>query len=138
MNERVRRIRTEAAVAAAAYTDARKVDMDPAGSWVVLRGFRLPPGYNRSTCSILLRLPPSYPRAAPDFFWADMGLRTWDGRIPQHYLEHWQRFAADAKNGWATCSLHIKSWRAHFDPAKGHNLSTVCQLIEQAFRRWAV
>ena len=137
MDSRVQRIRTEAAIAAVTYTSQKKVEMDSyGGSWVIFRGFLLPPGYSQSRTDLMLKLPASYPRTAPDFFWTARGLRKADGKLPDHYIEHWDKFNDLHKIGWATCSLHIRSWRPHFDPSKGHNLSTVCQLAQEAFRRW--
>lgn len=138
MTRRVMRIRNEAVIAAATYTAWKRASMDDKdGSWVIFWDFVLPPGhYSQSVCNILLQLPPSYPFAAPDFFWTDPGLRTADGRMPQHYFEELEQYEREAKNGWATCSLHLRTWRPHFDPARGHNLSTLCRLIDEAFRRW--
>jgi len=67
---------------------------------VVLQGYTLPSGYNRSQSDLLLRLNPGYPDVPPDMWWFDPSVRLEDGRIVQatesteNYLgRSWQRWS---------------------------------------------
>lgn len=132
---RMQRIMQEAVLTAARYsqTHRAKVDTD-AGRWVVIYDFPLPSGYNYSKTDILILLPPNYPLTPPDWFYLDPGLRRRDGK-PPHYFHEDIRKAPGIK-GWAAGCLHIRSWMIRNDPLDGHSLLTVCQLIEDAFKRW--
>jgi hypothetical protein len=67
---------------------------------VVLRGFILPSGYDRSQSDLLLRLNQGYPDVPPDMWWFDPPVRLADGRpvratqCTEHYLgRSWQRWS---------------------------------------------
>lgn len=67
---------------------------------VVIRDYRLPPGFDRATTDVLIRLPAGYPDAAPDMYWCDPPVRRADGSFPpaselmEPYLGRtWQRFS---------------------------------------------
>jgi hypothetical protein len=67
---------------------------------MLFREYPLPPGYNATSATLLLRFPPSYPNGRPDMFWTDPGLTRADGAIPpgaDHFEEHmgrrWRRFS---------------------------------------------
>lgn len=73
---------------------------------VVLRGFRLGPGFNLASTDLLLRLPPGFPDAAPDMFWCDPPVRRADGvpiaqsDLNEQYLgKQWQRFSRHLNPG---------------------------------------
>jgi len=67
---------------------------------VVLRGYVLPPGYDRAQSDLLLRLSAGYPDVPPDMWWFDPPVRLTDGRTVQatdcieSYLgRSWQRWS---------------------------------------------
>lgn len=68
---------------------------------VVIKGFRLPAGYEPPVTDLLLRLPVGYPDAAPDMFWCNPPVRLGaNGSFPQaadlmeqHLGGTWQRFS---------------------------------------------
>lgn len=68
---------------------------------IVIKGFRLPAGYDPPVTDLLLRLPVGYPDAAPDMFWCNPPVRLGaNGSFPQaadlmeQYLGGtWQRFS---------------------------------------------
>lgn len=74
---------------------------------IVIRAYRLPPGYDRSETDLLLRLSPGYPDAQPDMFWCDPPVRIAStGGFPQAadltetYLgRQWQRFSRHLNPG---------------------------------------
>jgi Prokaryotic E2 family E len=67
---------------------------------VVLRGYVLPAGYDRSQSDLLLRLSPGYPDVPPDMWWFDPQVRLADGRtvkategVEYHLGRSWQRWS---------------------------------------------
>lgn len=73
---------------------------------VVLRGYPLPPGYDRPTADLLLRLQPGYPDVPPDMWWFDPPARRADGRaipatdcIEHHVGRSWQRWSRHFNGG---------------------------------------
>lgn len=71
------------------------------GGWtfLVLSDYRLPEGYTPSRVQLLLKLPPTFPEAAPDMFWVFPAVRVSNGSMPratssEHLLgQDWQRFS---------------------------------------------
>lgn len=53
---------------------------------LVFRDYPIPPGYNRSTADLLIRIPLSYPDAGPDMFWTSPALTLADGATPTRQL----------------------------------------------------
>jgi len=149
MDARLRRIHYEVALAAVRYSRTRSADFDDeSGSWVVIRDFPLPIGYNYETTDILIVLPTNYPQTPPDWFYVDNNLRLADGRRPNHifyqYTVHDPNTRAanrriDAppqRKGWTGCCLHIRTWKPSANPTEGHSLLSVCELIRTALERW--
>jgi len=74
---------------------------------IVIKGFRLPPGYQPEATDLLLRLPPGYPDIPPDMFWCDPPVRLGStGAYPQaaelmeSYIGRtWQRFSRHLSPG---------------------------------------
>jgi hypothetical protein len=85
MDARLKRIHYEVALAAVRYSRTHSADFDDeSGSWVIIKDFPLPAGYNYETTDILVLLPPNYPQTPPDWFYVDDNLRLADGRRPSH------------------------------------------------------
>jgi hypothetical protein len=149
MDARLRRIQYEVALAALRYSRTHSADFDDeAGSWVMIKDFPLPEGYNYETTDILVLLPPNYPQTPPDWFYVDDNLRLADGRRPSHVF--YQQTTHDPNTrlvnraeekppqmkGWTGCCLHIRSWQPAANPVEGHSLLSVCELIRGALERW--
>lgn len=73
---------------------------------IVLAGFDLPPGYDRSKSDLLLRLNPGYPDVPPDMWWFDPPIRRADGReieatnvTETHLGRSWQRWSRHFSGG---------------------------------------
>jgi hypothetical protein len=60
------------------------VDTTASGTMLVtVPGVRLPHGWSKASTAIRFFVPPGYPFAQPDCFWADADLRLASGAIPQ-------------------------------------------------------
>lgn len=79
---------------------------------VVLRAFPLPAGrFNRERVDILVLLPPGYPDACPDMFYAYPWICCPDGRSPLNAdVEH-----VFAGRRWQRWSRHSQEWRPGID-----------------------
>jgi hypothetical protein len=95
---------------------------------VVLQGFGLPVGYDRTNADLLLRLQPGYPDVPPDMWWFDPPARRADGRpipatdcVENHLGRSWQRWSRHFNGG---------QWRAGVD-----NLESFLALIRKELER---
>lgn len=96
---------------------------------VVLPGFALPAGYDRTQSDLLLRLSPGYPDVPPDMWWFAPPVKLPDGRaIPatdcteQHLGRSWQRWSRHFNGG---------QWRSGVDC-----LETFLALIRKELERY--
>jgi hypothetical protein len=62
---------------------AASVDSFDGGSMVTVPEVRLPDGWNKNETTVYFILPPGYPFANPDCFYADEDIRLKSGAIPQ-------------------------------------------------------
>jgi hypothetical protein len=90
---------------------------------VTIEQFPVPPGLQPSATALLVRLPPGFPDAAPDMFWADPPVRAVGGAaIPG--TEATQAFGTRT---WQRWSRHIQGqWRPGID-----NLATYLAYIRR-------
>lgn len=110
----------------------RVVDYDEEdGSWVHIRRFPLPAGWDRPATELLLALPHGYPHLPPDGFYIDRGLRNRLGQKIDHYFEDDGRFNAYAHRGWGWFCIHPHrgAWRPAADLVSGDNLLKLTALI---------
>jgi hypothetical protein len=86
---------------------------------VVLHDVRLPPGFDRETTDLLVRLPPAYPDAQPDMFWCDpplklgsTGIEPIGTDIRENFVGRaWQRFSRHiAPGAWRPGQDNLQSW----------------------------
>ena len=96
---------------------------------VVLREWPLPPGFNRASSDLLLRLPAGFPDTAPDMWWFSPAVLTEAGTsLPntesiEHYLgRDWQRWSRHLNPG---------QWRSGVD-----GLESYLALIRRDLERW--
>jgi hypothetical protein len=95
---------------------------------VIIEGYPLPPGYDRTSTDLLIRLPAGYPDAAPDMFWCDPPIKlTATGAFPvaadqmEPYVGRvWQRFSRH---------LAADAWKAGTD-----DLASYLSLVSRALR----
>lgn len=84
------------------------VHRDPSGQHLIeLPDLPLPASWNKATATALFRLPPGYPEARPDCFWADADLRLVGGAMPQN-----SNLPADQllDRSWLWFSWHVQRW----------------------------
>lgn len=87
---------------------------------VVLRGYRLPSGYDHDQADLLLRLSPGFPDVQPDMWWFDPAIRLKDGRVvkateqTEHHLgRNWQRWSRHFNSGqWRSGTDSLESYLA--------------------------
>lgn len=96
------------------------VSMDGGMICIVIPNFLLPPGLNRQTADLLLRLAPGYPDIPPDMWWFDPAVCRADGvEIPatqakeNHVGRQWQRWSRHFAQGqWNSGLDSVESYLA--------------------------
>jgi hypothetical protein len=109
------------------YTVAEEANM----TCVVFPGFALPPGFNRTTADLLIRLNPGFPDVPPDMWWFDQpGVLRSDGKtisnadsIENYLGRTWQRWSRHLSAG---------QWQLGTD-----TLESFIALIRRDLERWA-
>ena len=87
---------------------------------VVFPGYLLPPGYERSTSDLLVRLRPGFPDVPPDMWWFNPAVRLANGRVVQatevterHLGRDWQRWSRHFNGGqWQSGIDSLESFLA--------------------------
>lgn len=82
---------------------------EKAPSVVKIFHFRLPPGYNRTECEVVIDLGPQYPELPPQDFYLSRGL-TKNGYTSSHYFGSFSG-KHHCQQGYAWYSFHIKKWK---------------------------
>jgi hypothetical protein len=97
---------------------------------VIFPGYILPPGYDRPTSDLLLRLNPGFPDVPPDMWWFNPAVRLADRRVvpatevTEHHLGRtWQRWSRHFNAG---------QWRSGID-----SLESFLALIRRELERCA-
>ena len=106
-----------------------EIEVEGGMTCVVLREWALPPGFNRCSSDLLVRLPPGYPDTAPDMWWFSPAVLTEAGAsLPntesiEHYLgRDWQRWSRHFSSG---------QWQSGVD-----GLESYLALIRRDLERW--
>jgi len=102
--------------------EGHSIDLIESEGWVnvIFGNFSLPVGYNKTSATLLIKLPMSYPNGRPDMFWTDEDLILKDGRVPRNadVIE----IALEKK--WRRFSWHPQSWNPGTD-----NLRTYLEFV---------
>lgn len=87
----------------------------PSGAHLVtVPNTKLPPGWNHREVTVLFVVPPGYPAAQPDCFWAEpVGLRLADGRTPQGSNDSNPIPEVGPRGTWF--SWHVQHWNPNTD-----------------------
>lgn len=113
---------------AAAGLEGERVELhSQPGGWtfLVIHNFPLPEGYTPRAVSVLIKLPPLFPEAAPDMFWVRPAARTRSGSMPKATTTEqllggpWQRYSWHLSSGaWkpgeSTLRDYIRCIRGRF------------------------
>ena len=106
------RVEHEMALLQAAHPGVA-VHRDPTGQHLIeLPNFPLPPGWSKPRATVLFRLPPAYPEARPDCFWADVDLRLAGGAMPTNTGLPPEQLLG---RNWLWFSWHVQRWAAGKD-----------------------
>lgn len=89
------------------------VEADGPMTCVVFPGWLLPPGYDRSSVDLLVRLPPGFPDVPPDMWWVAPALQLANGQA----VEATQLTEVYLGRSWQRWSRHFSpgQWRAGTD-----------------------
>lgn len=90
---------------------------------VTISNFRVPPGWNKTSATVVFVTPAGYPQARPDCFWADEDLRLANGGMPANSGIN-TNYGGAAPKLWF--SYHPSSWNANLD-----NLFNYVKLIRR-------
>ena len=58
------------------------LEVDPTLRWFVIKGWKLPPGWNRQETNLLVQVPLGYPTTPPDNFYVEEDVRLSSGALP--------------------------------------------------------
>jgi hypothetical protein len=82
------------------------ISFDAGMTCIVFPQWPLPPGYDRQSADLLIRLPAGYPDVPPDMWWFNPAIRLSNGQVIQateateQYLGRaWQRWSRHFSNG---------------------------------------
>lgn len=95
--------------------------------YIVISGYPVPRGWNKTRTTLLIIADVSYPNSKLDMFWTEVDLTLQDGRIAQacdaiesHRGQQWRRF-----------SWHVQQWNPAVDNLRTY-LGTVDARLQQA------
>lgn len=105
------------------------VEVDPDLGWLIIKGWKLPPGWNKGETSVLIIVPVGYPLTPPDNFYADNDLRLAGGSQPGNTSPNQTRLGKP----WLMFSYHVEGgdWKPDADILKGHNLLSFLTGVEK-------
>jgi hypothetical protein len=104
------------------------LEVSPNWDWFVVANWPLPAGWNKTTTSLLILVPPGYPVTPPDNFYTDPDLRLAGGAQPGNTSASNQ-----IGRDWLQFSFHVEGghWHPHADVLSGHNLLTFLEGVRQ-------
>jgi hypothetical protein len=91
-------------------------------NWVIIKQWKLPPGWSRTETEVLVPIPPGYPVTPPDNFYTADDLRLANGNPPGNATPGQSQLG----RLWLQFSYHVEpgDWHPHADLLQGHNLLT--------------
>jgi len=105
------------------YSNAALEHRADGSALVTISNFPVPPGWNKTSTTVLFVAPAGYPQARPDCFWADEDLRLANGGMPANSAIN-TNYGGAAPKLWF--SYHPSSWNANLD-----NLLIYARLIQK-------
>lgn len=106
-----------------------EVECGPNLEWIIIKDFKLPAGWNRSSTELLIIILPGYPATPPDNFYVTAGLKTMNGNQISNFSDPVPQIGRQ----WGQFSYHLDGeWRPTADIYKGDNLQTfVLKVIDR-------
>jgi hypothetical protein len=108
-----------------------EVELGPDLSWIVIRRWQLPAGWNKANTAVLVNIPAGYPVTPPDNFCTDPDLRLANGSMPGNVMGVYEY----AGHQWLQFSFHVvdsaSEWHPHAELLDGHNLLTFLTGVKQ-------
>lgn len=110
-----------------ASLDVSSMPLPNGANLIIVRGFKLPVGWNREIATILFVAPPGYPSSQPDCFWVEPGnFRLANGNTPQASNDGNPIPGEPMPRNTTWFSWHLQSWNPNRD-----SLSTYFNVIKQ-------
>lgn len=102
---------------------------------VVIRGWKLPPGYTTTEADLLIRLAPGYPDVPPDMWWFEPAVVRTDGRE----IEATQVTEQRLNRAWQRWSRHLgpEQWNSGIDGLESYLTIVAADLEKHAQRQVA-
>lgn len=98
-----------------------ELEHSPTGTWVIVKRFKLPAGWNLTETELLFFVPSGYPVTPPDNFYVDNRLLLASGGEPGNSPKD----QTQLDRAWRMFSWHLDDqWKPHADPTRGDNLVT--------------
>jgi len=106
-----------------------EVECSPNLEWIIIKDFKLPAGWNRSSTELLILILPSYPATPPDNFYVTAGLKSINGNQIGNFSDP----VTQIEKQWGQFSYHLDSeWHPAADIFNGDNLQTfVLKVIDR-------
>jgi hypothetical protein len=96
------------------YPSAQQTPQPTGAVLIEIPDFRVPPGWNRETVTVIFLAPPGYPGAQPDCFWVEPApVRLSGDRTPQGTNDSNPIPGIGPRGTWF--SWHLQSWNPNQD-----------------------
>ena len=102
--------------------EGNSVEVIEAEGWVnvIFSNYAVPPKFSKTSITLLVKLPLSYPNGRPEMFWTDVDLLFKDGRTPRSA----EQIETVVGRQWRRFSWYPTSWNPGAD-----NLRTYLEFI---------
>jgi len=106
-----------------------ELEHDPNGNWILIKEFKLPPGWYKEYTELLINIPSGYPSIPPDNFFVPTGFKLANGQKIDRYTEGYPFLGRQ----WGQFSYHIDGdWNPSENILDGHNLmSFMLKVLER-------
>lgn len=106
-----------------------EIEVGPDLGWLIIKRYRLIPGWNKTEIPVLVMIRPGYPTTPPDNFYVDNDLRLANGQDPSNA----SRNQVQLGRPWLMFSYHVdeSEWKPQPEVLEGHNLLTYLLGVER-------
>ena len=99
------------------------------GHWVLLPGYLVPEGWNRTTTDLAVRIPENLPGQEPYGFWVRGGIALADGTAPTNYVFPGEAVPFEPSAQWGQFSWSLEGWAPGAQPGAGTGMVHFVQSI---------